>query len=134
VGPGWALVGDAGFHKDPVTAHGISDAFRDADLLAEAIDEGFARRGDLTSALAGYEAVRNQASLPLYELTCQMASGDPPPAHLQRLFAALPADQGNVDRWVGVIAGTVPVPEFFSPQSVAAIMSSGRGPAAVGAA
>jgi flavin-dependent dehydrogenase len=41
-GPGWALVGDAGYHKDPITAQGISDAFRDAELLAEAIDDGFA--------------------------------------------------------------------------------------------
>jgi 2-polyprenyl-6-methoxyphenol hydroxylase-like FAD-dependent oxidoreductase len=37
-GPGWALVGDAGFHKDPLLAQGITDAFRDAGLLAEAID------------------------------------------------------------------------------------------------
>ena len=40
-GPGWALVGDAGYHRDPITAYGISDAFRDAELLADAIDEGF---------------------------------------------------------------------------------------------
>ena len=35
-GPGWALVGDAGYHRDPITGHGITDAFRDAELLAEA--------------------------------------------------------------------------------------------------
>jgi 2-polyprenyl-6-methoxyphenol hydroxylase-like FAD-dependent oxidoreductase len=35
-GPGWALVGDAGYHKDPITAQGITDAFRDAELLATA--------------------------------------------------------------------------------------------------
>ena len=33
-GPGWALVGDAGYHRDPITGHGITDAFRDAELLA----------------------------------------------------------------------------------------------------
>ena len=37
-GPGWALVGDAGYHKDPITAQGMSDAFRDAELLADAVD------------------------------------------------------------------------------------------------
>ena len=36
-GPGWALVGDAGYHRDPVTGHGITDAFRDAELLARAV-------------------------------------------------------------------------------------------------
>ena len=36
-GPGWALVGDASYFKDPGTAHGISDALRDAEMLARAI-------------------------------------------------------------------------------------------------
>ena len=49
-GPGWALVGDAGYHKDPITAQGMLDAFRDAELLAEAIDAGL--DGDLEAALA----------------------------------------------------------------------------------
>ena len=39
-GPGWALVGDAGYHRDPITGHGITDAFRDAELLADALDAG----------------------------------------------------------------------------------------------
>ena len=43
-GPGWALVGDAGYHKNPITAEGITDAFRDAELLADAIDDTFAGR------------------------------------------------------------------------------------------
>ena len=43
-GPGWALVGDAGLHRDPITAQGIADAFRDADLLAAAIDDGLGGR------------------------------------------------------------------------------------------
>ncbi|MDH4348843.1 MAG: FAD-dependent monooxygenase, partial [Gemmatimonadota bacterium] len=49
-GPGWALVGDAGYFKDPLTAHGITDALRDSELLARAVLEG----GD--GALAGYQA------------------------------------------------------------------------------
>jgi 2-polyprenyl-6-methoxyphenol hydroxylase-like FAD-dependent oxidoreductase len=39
-GPGWALVGDAAYFKDPLTAHGITDALRDAELLARAVVEG----------------------------------------------------------------------------------------------
>ncbi|MCA9671826.1 MAG: NAD(P)/FAD-dependent oxidoreductase, partial [Myxococcales bacterium] len=39
-GPGWALVGDAGYFRDPITAQGISDALRDAELLARAIARG----------------------------------------------------------------------------------------------
>lgn len=46
-GLGWALVGDAGQFKDPILAHGISDAFHDAELLVEAIDSGLTGRQQL---------------------------------------------------------------------------------------
>lgn len=67
-GPGWALVGDAGYFKDPVTAHGITDALRDAELLAAAVMAG----GD--AALAGYQAERDALSLPFFETTEKIAS------------------------------------------------------------
>jgi hypothetical protein len=78
-GPGWALVGDAGFHKDPILAQGISDAFRDAELLANAIDAGFADRTPLDEALRNYEERRNDSALPGYEQNCAAASFTPPP-------------------------------------------------------
>src|SRR4029077_2241981 len=65
-GPGWALVGDAGYHRDPLTAQGISDAFRDAQLLSEAIDVGLAGRQSLTGALAGYGQRRDEAATAMY--------------------------------------------------------------------
>lgn len=65
-GPGWALVGDAGYFKDPQTAHGITDALRDGELLARAIDEGLTGRRDLGEALAGYERTRDDLSVPLF--------------------------------------------------------------------
>ena len=68
-GPGWALVGDAGYHRDPVTGLGISDAFRDAELLAEAIDEGLTRRQPINDAMATYERKRNDSAKPDYERT-----------------------------------------------------------------
>jgi flavin-dependent dehydrogenase len=68
-GPGWALVGDAGYHRDPVTGLGIADAFRDAELLANALDEGFSGRAPLEESLASYERQRNEAALPDYERT-----------------------------------------------------------------
>jgi flavin-dependent dehydrogenase len=78
-GPGWALVGDAGYHRDPVTGLGISDAFRDAELLSDAIDEGFSGRAPLAEALAGYEEQRNTIATPMYEFTVALASGNPSP-------------------------------------------------------
>ena len=59
-GPGWALVGDAGYHKDPITAQGISDAFIDAEQLTDALDAGFSGRRPLEDALADYQPRRDQ--------------------------------------------------------------------------
>ncbi len=85
-GPGWALVGDAGYHKDFVTGLGITDAFRDAELLAQAIDDGFAGRRPLEEALASYEQQRNEIATPLYELTTSLLSGPVELAHLAPQF------------------------------------------------
>jgi flavin-dependent dehydrogenase len=99
-GPGWALVGDAGYHKDPILAQGISDAFRDAELLAEALDQGFTGRAPLDTALAAYEQRRNAAAFPAYEANLAAASFTPfpPEVFAQRaaqraasLVGALPA-------------------------------------------
>jgi flavin-dependent dehydrogenase len=114
-GPGWALVGDAGYVVDPLTGQGISDAFRDAELLAEAIDEAFSGRQAATAALATYQTRRDAAALPMYELTTQLASFAPPaPEHLA-VLAALRGNQTWTDRFFGVLTGSIPVPEFFSP-------------------
>jgi 2-polyprenyl-6-methoxyphenol hydroxylase-like FAD-dependent oxidoreductase len=66
-GPGWALVGDAGYFKDPITAHGITDALRDAELLANAASAG---------ALEQYQAVRDALSHRLFETTDAIAGLD----------------------------------------------------------
>ena len=73
-GPGWALVGDAGYTKDPITALGITDAFRGAEAVAAAIDDGFSGRRPLEDALAEYQRTRDEKALPLYEFTLQLAS------------------------------------------------------------
>jgi len=123
-GPGWALVGDAGYHKDPATAQGISDSFRDAELLTEAIDAGFSARQPLEEALAEYERQRNAAVLPMYEFTCQLANlAEPPSREMQQLLAALRGNQAETNRFLGAWAGTVPVSEFFAPENVQRIMN-----------
>ncbi len=77
-GPGWALAGDAGYHRDPITAQGMTDALRDAELLSQAIDEGFRGQRPLIDALADYERRRNEAVMPMYEMTSQLATLEPP--------------------------------------------------------
>ncbi len=75
-GSGWALVGDAGYMKDPTTGFGIADAFRDAGLLAHALDEVLSGRAAPEDALGAYQTQRDAAALPIYEMTLQMASGE----------------------------------------------------------
>jgi flavin-dependent dehydrogenase len=122
-GPGWALVGDAGYHKDPITAQGITDAFRDAELLVTALDDGWAGRRPLAEALTAYEQSRNETTRPLYELTGQFAALQPPPAEMQQLLGALRDDQAQADRFIGTVAGTVPIAEFFAPENIERIMA-----------
>ncbi|MEM9563876.1 MAG: NAD(P)/FAD-dependent oxidoreductase [Actinomycetota bacterium] len=86
-GPGWALVGDAGYFKDPYAAHGISDALRDAELLATAIAAG-GSEADRRRHLADYETTRNRLSGPLFDVLERIASydwstDDLPGLHLQ---------------------------------------------------
>jgi 2-polyprenyl-6-methoxyphenol hydroxylase-like FAD-dependent oxidoreductase len=123
-GPGWALAGDAGYHRDPLTAQGISDAFRDAQLLSQAIDAGLAGRQPLANALAGYQRRRDQAATAMYELTCQRAALDPPTPQMSRLLAALHGNQADTDRFIGVIAGTIPITEFFAPGNIQRITAA----------
>jgi flavin-dependent dehydrogenase len=75
--PGWALVGDAGYHRDPITGHGISDALRDAELLAVAIDGVL--RGEITeaAALAGYQAIRDRMLADVFDITCALSEFPP---------------------------------------------------------
>jgi 2-polyprenyl-6-methoxyphenol hydroxylase-like FAD-dependent oxidoreductase len=72
-GNGWALVGDAGYFKDPISAHGMTDALRDAELLATALAAVHAG-ADEASALAEYQAVRDALSLPLFNIVDTIAS------------------------------------------------------------
>lgn len=66
-GPGWALVGDAGYFKDPLSAHGITDALRDAELLARAIVAVLIDGTDEREALGSYQAARDALSTSLFE-------------------------------------------------------------------
>ena len=123
-GPGWALVGDAGYHLDPILGQGITDAFRDAELLAEGLDAGLSGRRPLADALAEYERRRNDAAMPIYDLNCQRAALQPPPPEMQRLLTSLRGNRHETNRFLGVVAGTVPVAEFFAPANVERILAT----------
>ena len=123
-GPGWALVGDAGYHLHPITAQGITDAFMDAERLAAALDAVFTERSSYDEAMGTYQSARDEHVMPMYEMTFDFAQLDqPPPPETQQLLGAVAGNQQDMDDFVSVQAGTLPIPEFFSPDNIGRIMS-----------
>ena len=127
-GPGWALVGDAGYHKHPITAFGITDAFRDAEAVASALDETFSERRSFDDAMADYQRARDEEALPIYGFTCDFAKLEPPPPEMQQLIGAMQGNQEAQDGFVSVMAGTLPAPEFFGPENAGRIMAAAGAP------
>jgi len=121
-GPGWALVGDAGCHKDPYMALGICDAFRDADLLARAIDDGLSGRRALAEALADYEQQRNAATMADYRLNLHHAQFKPPTPEEQNLIAALQGSQEATNQFFMARQGMIPPETFFNPENLQRLM------------
>ncbi len=131
-GPGWALVGDAGLVMDPVTAQGISNALRDAELLADTVT-GALRAGRPPDAdLADYQRRRDAAALPMYDFTVALAQLKPLSAENRRLFAAMAGNQRAIERFLGMYAGVVPVADFFALRNLIRILGV-RGLAGVAA-
>jgi 2-polyprenyl-6-methoxyphenol hydroxylase-like FAD-dependent oxidoreductase len=126
-GPGWALVGDAGCTKDPITAQGILDAFRDAERCAGALDATFRGSRSFDEAMAGYQRGRDEQVLPMYELTCQLATLEPPPPETQRLLGAVHGHRESMDAFVQMNAGTLSPATFFSPANIDKMMSRAAG-------
>jgi flavin-dependent dehydrogenase len=129
-GPGWALVGDAGYHKHPITAFGITDAFRDAEAVAAALDDAFSERRAFDDAMADYQRARDEHAMPIYEFTNDFATLEPPPPEMQQLIGAMQGNQEAQDGFVSVMAGTLPAPEFFGPENAGRIMAAAAAPSA----
>jgi flavin-dependent dehydrogenase len=122
-GAGWALVGDAGAHKDPVLALGISDALRDAELLAGALDDGLSRRHPMRDAMESYESRRNKASLDLFHTNLAAAKLGPPRERERALRAALRGCPEDTRQFFLAREGLIPQQAFFSDENLGRIMA-----------
>jgi flavin-dependent dehydrogenase len=95
-GPGWALVGDAAYFKDPISTHGITDALRDAELLARAVIDGVDDDAGLDDVLEQYESTRDRLSIPLFDVVDRIAShqwDDAEISHLLRRLSSAMAEE-----------------------------------------
>ncbi len=123
VGEGWALVGDAGYHKDPVTAQGMTDAFRSAELLSMAFEDGMSGKFEMTKALIGYEETRNRLSLPMFKHTQSMAALENPGEDIIEIVKALRCSSEDATKFFGANAGTIPLTDFYSPANLERLKS-----------
>jgi flavin-dependent dehydrogenase len=122
-GPGWALVGDAGYHKDPYMALGMADALRDAALLSDVIHEGLSGRRAMPEALAEYERQRNESSLADYRENVACARLEPMPADVLALRSALRDDPEQTTRFFRARVGLIPRDAFFNPETMSRLMA-----------
>jgi 2-polyprenyl-6-methoxyphenol hydroxylase-like FAD-dependent oxidoreductase len=123
-GKGWALVGDASYNRDPITAQGISDAFIDAQLLVDALSRWLSGHGAFDERLAAHESARNERVRPMYEWTAQLAVLEPPPPEMQALFGALRGNQDATNAFLSAITGAIPVSDFLSNDNIGRIMAA----------
>jgi 2-polyprenyl-6-methoxyphenol hydroxylase-like FAD-dependent oxidoreductase len=123
-GPGWALVGDAGYNKDFITAQGITDAFRDAELCVSAFDKSRSGGRAFDATMGEYQSTRDEHVFPLFEFTCQLATLEPPPAEMQQLLGAVHGNQDAMDGFARVNAGVTSPAEFFSDENVGRIFAA----------
>ena len=116
-GPGWALVGDAGHHKDPSTGMGMSDAFASAELLSEAINESLEGRRTFGGSLFDYQKKRDALTANGYALTLSTARLAPLTPRLEAFYRAAEDRPEVISRIFGVIGGSLPMGELVEDRA-----------------
>jgi 2-polyprenyl-6-methoxyphenol hydroxylase-like FAD-dependent oxidoreductase len=117
-GPGWALVGDAGYLKDAITAQGIADAFHDAEQCTAALDEALTGTRSFDDAMADHHRRRDARVRGIFEFTTQIGTMEPPPPELLQLFGAIAGNQPAMDEFASVWAGALSPETFFDPAHI----------------
>jgi flavin-dependent dehydrogenase len=110
-GPGWALVGDAGHHKDSITARGITDAFTQAGLLGEILAGRCGSDAAVDSALAEYTRRRDAVLLESYQATLG-ATDLVVTGHRLATLADVARSPELTHKYLGVMAGMRPAEEL----------------------
>jgi flavin-dependent dehydrogenase len=116
-GPGWALVGDAGYHKDPFTGWGITDAFKYTEVLADRLHEGLSGERSVDEAVNEYVKIRDAESNGTFELTCSLAELSLTP-YYDSVFRATSLSPEYTKKFFGLIGGGIPGEEFFAPANL----------------
>jgi 2-polyprenyl-6-methoxyphenol hydroxylase-like FAD-dependent oxidoreductase len=125
-GPGWALVGDAGYLKDFITAQGISDAFRDAESCATALDQWLSGSREFEASMGEYQSTRDRHVAPIFEFTRNFAMLAPPSPEMQQLFGAVKGNPEAMDGFAQVISGVRSPADYFSQENIGRIFAAAQ--------
>ncbi len=121
-GPGWALVGDAAYHRDPLAGMGIGDAFLSAQLLADALGEGLGGTPEvLEAALCAYQTAFRDRTMPVFDYTVR-AAGLKEPASAVPIYARIAQSAEETVRFMDVLAGNIPAKTVFNPENIARLL------------
>jgi flavin-dependent dehydrogenase len=120
-GPGWALVGDAGYHRDPIRAQGIHDAFLDAEDLSTALSSGLEGTASLEDALRARQERRDYRTRNPYDLAVKAAAFEVPDANWNADFLDLIKDNPTlIAEFRGLIPGSMRPEVLFDPEHLRA--------------
>lgn len=124
-GPGWALLGDAAYCKDPIRAQGMTDAFLDAEGVAAAIESGLSGRGPLDAALRAHEDARRKRTAYAYSLCLRAARFDLPPLEQDRaLVQRLSQNPAAIAAMRGLICGSMEIQGFLETWPLASAVET----------
>ncbi len=123
-GPGWVLVGDAGYTRDSITGQGISDAFLDAERIAAALDDVLRGRRPFDVAVGDAQRRRDEAVGPMYDFTTQLARLEPPPPDLGQLLGTVSTSAPAMDAFTAMAAGVLSPARFFDPGHLGPLLAT----------
>lgn len=125
-GPGWALTGDAGHHKDPSTGMGMSDALLSAEQLAEAIHDGLVGQRPIDDAVSDYQDRRDQLTANGYALTLSTARLAPLSVKLEAFYRAAAAQPDVARQVLGVLGGSISIADVYSHTHIETVLAGGH--------
>ncbi len=125
-GPGWALIGDAGHHKDPSTGMGMSDVFVAAELLANALHQGLDDVRSVDNTVLDYQQGRDAHTIDGFELTLRTARLTPLSPILEAFYRHAAHQPDLVQQIFGVLGGSVPITDVYSDTNIAAALAQAQ--------